>query len=183
MKKVMFFILPALLFASCQKETFDIATVPDSESEISLRAPGKAKAFSATVTWQWIQQDDGVDCLVEPGEASAERNSYKMTGHASHMGHITGYWFTCVQLPSGNCTQGNGTMMASNWNNLYYTFDQMKIVRTEYPYMYFEGNATITGGTGRFENATGEFIITGFKDMYSGPYAKGEFMATGTITY
>ena len=73
-------------------------------------------------------------------------------GIISHMGKATTSSSYCFYNPY--CTSGTTNTVAANGDEVHSTFDQCT-VNIEYPIMYVEGTFQVTGGTGRFANASG----------------------------
>jgi len=81
---------------------------------------------------------------------------YDATGIATHLGKIIEFGTYEVVGPAGPglfFLAGEGTQIAANGDALYFTFDEIVDFNVE-PFTA-EGTFTITGGTGRFEDATG----------------------------
>ena len=81
---------------------------------------------------------------------------YNSSGKASHLGRITeSGTYSVVEFvgPGLAHLMGEGTQIAANGDTLSFTFDEI----VDFNVSPFEavGTFTITGGTGRFEDATG----------------------------
>ncbi len=89
------------------------------------------------------------------------------TGNSTHLGQFAAAWEEEVNLKS-NTGVGSGQFVAANGDRLFYDFtgqasptgapNQVTIVVT----------ATITGGTGRFDRASGSFIEELLVDLGTG---------------
>lgn len=81
---------------------------------------------------------------------------YCATGTATHLGLITEFGTYEVVGPAGPglfFLTGEGTQIAANGDTISFTFDEIVDFNTE-PFTAV-GTFTITGGTGRFDGATG----------------------------
>lgn len=82
--------------------------------------------------------------------------TYQSSGIASGLGKITesgSYYFVQYVQPGIAYLEGNGTQVAANGDLLSFTFKE--IVNFNVQPFVAAGLFTITGGTGRFANATG----------------------------
>lgn len=81
---------------------------------------------------------------------------YDSSGKAAHLGRITEYGtyqFIGSAGPGLFYLEGEGTQVAANGDTLSFTFDEI-VDFTTVPFTA-AGCFTVTGGTGRFEGATG----------------------------
>ena len=98
-------------------------------------------------------------------------------GHASHLGQFRLTWKFTVNLADGT---GSGPVhfIAANGDDIFAT-----VVGSSVPikpgYFQITENYTITGGTGRFANAQGSFIVVRVINFNAGS-SSGSFQ--GTIT-
>ena len=98
------------------------------------------------------------------------------TGHASHLGAFTFRAEWCMNLPVTEV--GFTTVVAANGDELYNTWTSEAEFAPDGS-MHFTNYFTFTGGTGRFENATGHVVATGVA------YPDGSSTASweGTLAY
>ena len=87
-------------------------------------------------------------------------------GQATHLGLST-------LLGSGNQSLFSGTIVAANRDIIFYDFNSPVF--------------TLTGGTGRFENVSGEFSAVAYNvvvwEIGTWRIITGDFTGSGTITY
>ena len=102
------------------------------------------------------------DCSA-PGERRAQLAG---DGTATHLGNYTVTLSFCARA-GGVLTDGRGTFVAANGDQLNFVFDGRSVVIPPTS-VQFTSFATFTGGTGRFENATGDAISTGIVDRSTG---------------
>jgi hypothetical protein len=90
------------------------------------------------------------------------------TGIATHLGRITATWAITVNLLDGSAT-GSFHFVAANGDSI--STDLLGHgAPTETPRInHIVEINTITGGTGRFAGATGEFILERLVDLNPGP--------------
>jgi hypothetical protein len=79
-------------------------------------------------------------------------------GEATHLGRFTATFHALVTLPAGTAV-GEFTFVAANGDRLFATFTGQSAPTNVAGVVSIHEIATITGGTGRFENATGSFTI------------------------
>jgi hypothetical protein len=92
-------------------------------------------------------------------------------GNASHIGRFT--------FVSDNST-GKSVYTAANGDEIFTTYSVSTLDLTHYPMVEVTLQNNITGGTGRFERATGNFLITAFVDESVG---QGDGTFEGEISY
>lgn len=107
------------------------------------------------------------------------------TGKASHLGAITaqlgfdlGFTFLNPVTPVPDDFAGTITFRAANGDLLYATFDG---AYDEPGSLTFTATITFTGGTGRFEDASGSATLEGQDTNASGQFFAAEF--EGSIQY
>jgi hypothetical protein len=79
-------------------------------------------------------------------------------GEATHLGRFTATFHALVTLPAGTAV-GEFTFVAANGARLFATFTGQSAPTSVADVVSIQEIATITGGTGRFEDATGSFTI------------------------
>jgi hypothetical protein len=99
------------------------------------------------------------------------------TGKASHLGRFT------LDIPhvvnrATRAATGSYEFTAANGDKLYAEFTGLAMPTATPGVLYIEETATITGGTGRFADATGSFSVERLYDTVAGT-TSGSF--TGTI--
>jgi len=105
------------------------------------------------------------------------------TGTALHMGNMTYHTEQCVN-PSNGAVAGKVLVLtAANGDELHGTFDGQSKPGNVAGQYTVEAKFTFTGGTGRFENATGMAEMTGVLIQTATLSASGRWEWTGTIRY
>ena len=115
----------------------------------------------------------------EPGcDASGESRLY-LTGEgtATHLGRYSVTLSFCARA-DGTLTEGRGTFVAANGDLLDFSFRGTSAPASP-PSLKFTSFVTFTGGTGRFDDASGRATVTGSVDLGTGT---GEGRWEGTIS-
>ena len=186
MKNLLFLLLGALFIFSCQPTTDELAS-PSSKLEPRSNQP---RPFNATLSAA-INFEAGVPptaCSGDlPGLALLD---YRVSGQATHLGNLG----VSSNLHHESCnvngaeleltTSVSGQLVAANGDKIYYTADDVIevlnfVLENGLPGV-ITGNWTITGGTGKFEDASGSFAINGLVDFST---LSLTFTANGTIIY
>lgn len=185
MKTLIFYLVGAIfLFASCQS---DLIESDDAFLDEASKSPNakKVEKEMTIMSYQgdiWVAPFE-VDCTypVPPGNIPLQFNQ-KGSGIASHLGQYTFMNTACIG--EFGLENFKGVMTAANGDEIYYDSPLIACDETPFPPClgedeYATFTYTISGGTGRFEEATGTITIRGiFVD-------EGPFEATGSavITY
>ena len=106
-------------------------------------------------------------------------------GHATHVGAFTKVTSDVLNIATG-AVEGAFTMTAENGDQLKGVYSGFLTFGTTPGTFSWRLNATITGGTGRFLHATGEFVFIADGDyVLVNGVAKGKYTETfeGTISY
>jgi hypothetical protein len=189
--KFLFFWVCLGLVIACSKSDELVKDTPDNElksAQVMVTLP-----FEAYFTGEYVG-------LYHPGDAEFTCESpYKCrvivhaAGTASHLGRFTTSFDFCacgpddpdIEGPDFQYAGGESCFIAANGDKLYLTTEGSSVVvgrLPEHPYFvtsYWKDKFEITGGTGRFEDATG----SGTTDDYNSsldPYSHHHW--TGTIT-
>ena len=105
------------------------------------------------------------------------------TGHATHLGRVTGSATDCVVATSAYAFKFGGqlSLIAANGDELRATYRGMLVPTATPPiYRITDGTYTITGGTGRFSTASGNGTLDGLENLATG---QGNFDLKGFISY
>ncbi len=195
MKNLSILIAAVLLLGSCRKDVDDLkisgseqsgsAMIKENQNSLVTR-PFKASLFSTVDTNPAIPPTACSGDL--PGFANP---GYFLHGNATHLGTLIAsssrgqdvtcnLSFTTMLLT----TTVSGQLAASNGDLIYYTgsdiIDASGFLTQTSTTGTITGTWTITGGTGRFNGASGSFTINGPVDFITGTFS---FEAAGTITY
>ncbi len=99
-------------------------------------------------------------------------------GRATHLGNYTYQATECVDLVTGEISNGVFTMTAANGDTLEGTYSGHGGPTANPTIFAFDDAAVIRGGSGRFARTTGRFDSTGTADLQTGTY---ERRLSGTI--
>lgn len=173
--------LIAFIFSGCQKS--DNVIQDDSYSTLKKK-PIERPERPFKMTGHTIPGggEGGEECgpdIVDPPGPDGLTAEYIGVGNATHMGRITYSGTNCMLYP---CLDSEVIVVAANGDELYMVNTDYSICVTdfEFPYATYEGTGIIDGGTGRFENATGDvywIIIVNVVEM------SATIETVGTIAY
>ncbi|MCI0541619.1 MAG: hypothetical protein L0Z50_40995 [Verrucomicrobiales bacterium] len=99
------------------------------------------------------------------------------SGHATHLGQFTYTYEAIVNFPAGTAV-GSACFIASNGDAIFAEFTGLG--QATGTLSFIVEKFTITGGTGRFEGATGSFTMERLLNLVTGE-TEGAFK--GTISY
>lgn len=101
------------------------------------------------------------------------------SGTGTHIGNHTSEWYVCLNQQGGLEGAFYGTLTAANGDKVYFSQPDPSVFEIDE-----NGNVTgefdITGGTGRFEGATGHINTTGVDDFANMTF---DIHSEGFITY
>jgi hypothetical protein len=89
------------------------------------------------------------------------------TGNATHLGRLTNEQSHCAAPPSLAFTDGVFTLTAANGDQIRGTYFG-EFVPLDPPLFTIDGHFSITGGTGRFADATGSGDASGVQNLVTG---------------
>jgi hypothetical protein len=89
------------------------------------------------------------------------------TGTSTHLGKFTTVQSHCAAPPSLAFTLGEFTLTAANGDQVFGTYEG-EFLPLEPPLAAIDGALTFTGGTGRFEGATGGGDASGVQNLATG---------------
>ncbi len=105
------------------------------------------------------------------------------SGHASHLGALTGFSTDCVAPSTSGTftfTKGELTLTAANGDELHASYSGTLSPTATPPIYSIAGTYTLTGGTGRFSGANGTGTLQGLENMTTN---QGQLQLSGTISY
>lgn len=186
MKNVSLIALFLMLLSSCQQT--DELVKPLGSQPIDQRS-NKAVPFKATLESSLNPGNLLTECSGDIPEFAIP--DHFLAGNATHFGKLIE---TLSTLHHDDCnlsfatltltTTVSGQLAAANGDLVYYTgedvIDVSNLLLNLGTSGTIEGTWTITGGTGRFEEASGTITIDGIVDFVTGTF---EAEAVGTILY
>ncbi len=186
MKKLSLIVLTLMVLGSCQQA--DELVSPTGGENIVQRSQNP-RPFKAILQSSVNPGNPLTACSGDiPGFAIP---AHFLAGQATHFGALnvnlsTLHHDDCdLSFATMTLTTGvSGQLAASNGDLVYYTgedvIDVSNLLAGTGTTGSIEGTWTITGGTRRFEGASGSFTISGLVDFVSGTFSAE---ANGTITY
>ncbi|MBN2638107.1 MAG: hypothetical protein JXR65_03350 [Bacteroidales bacterium] len=187
MKKLRFFFFISLLFifsAGCSDFVTDSSDFTPND-ELMLMSKKVPVPFSATFSVWLTEEPVPIDGRFEQAEYGSS-----VAPHPTHMGVTEFYSEEVIYL-----SEGTGYLPweeVDPWNAVAHVTltaangDQMNVEvnyildPTGFPLFYCEGTGTVDGGTGRFENASGELS---FSADFNVAELKGNHYYSGEIIY
>jgi hypothetical protein len=139
------------------------ATGPDVAYS-AQRLPGEPGVPFTTRRYRF----NAIGTVPEPGcDAVGESRRYLAgDGSATHLGSYTVQLSFCAR-PGGILDDGLGTFVAANGDLLHLTFEGTSAFAPPFT-LNFTSYALFTGGTGRFDGASGQAMVTGSLDVRTG---------------
>ena len=184
MKNLSLIAVCVLFMTACQQG--DEIVSPSGELRMDQRS-NQARPFHADLSGSLNFNSPPTACT---GDAPLALLDYHMSGNATHMGELDETSF----LHHDDCnlsiseflltTSVSGELVAANGDVVYYSGDDVidvfNFLTGSGPNGPITGVWTITGGTGRFEDASGTIEISGIVDFQTLSFTAE---ANGTITY
>jgi hypothetical protein len=185
MKNLIFITLSFLFLAACNSSSDELAS-PGVSSKIEERSQ-QARAFHGNLSGALNINSAPTACT---GLFPLALVDYFMSGNATHLGNLNASSF----LHHDDCNVDvstllltnhvSGHLVAANGDWIEYagqdTVNIYNFATGEGPNGPIYGTWTITGGTGKFNGATGSFTISGLVDFTTLGFSA---VADGTITY
>ena len=170
---VAFLILSSLFTIGCD---WSAATEAGSDRVITID-PAVDRSSVPFRTSSYTFQNVGV--APEPGCDNAGENRVRLSGKgtATHLGSYTVALSFCSR-PNATLVDGRGSFAAANGDLLHFTFDGTSAFIPPFT-LNFSSFAVFAGGTGRFEDASGQATVTGSLDVRTGA---GEGAWEGTVS-
>jgi hypothetical protein len=189
MKKITIIALAVTLLAACSKDNMEIN--PDStaqnSSTSSVQKALVTRAFSANISAVADPTSPPTSCS---GVIPFAAPDFILSGNAIHLGQLNGlsrlHHVSCdVDVNTALLTTNvSGQIVAANGDVINYTGDDVVNIASLLTQTgttgAITGTWTITGGSGRFEGATGTLTINGIVDLVGGSFTCD---CVGTITY
>lgn len=187
MKQLLFMLLAfGLLVIGCQEES---VSPQKNQVELSVRG-AKPRPFKGTVVYYYDEELNAPECDCSGVDGELLPGGYYGSGQMSHMGLTTSEAAYCIVFDGALDCPGPGnrinklcpTFIAANGDQLFLDFDPFDFcVDIE---CFCQGYALfhvgITGGTGRFANASGDLTASILADFETGAFSV-DF--NGTIVY
>lgn len=157
--------LPILTLAGCSQ-----LDSPLAPQKIALGSAPSASANLVTRPWEGSCKGHGI--------VRSDLITLDITGdcHLSHLGLTTTVGIETL----GAVLNAVHTFTAANGDLLYTTTTGYATLKPDFSGVNFFNTETITGGTGRFANASGSATRNGSSNFSDG---SGEWVIQGTLTY
>jgi len=186
MKNLTFIAFSVLLLAACQTSSDEMVT-PGATSSIAQRS-NQPRAFQANLTGTVDFNSVPTPCHEFVPVAAFD---YNVSGNATHLGNLNASLSIInhdecdLDLDAATLTTVvSGALVAANGDLITYTgldvINVFNLLTESGPNGPITGTWTITGGTGRFEDASGSFTISGLVDFTTLNFTA---VADGTITF
>jgi hypothetical protein len=190
MRKFISVILSVVLLIACNKEK---VSEPPAQvvADQSVQNPQTTKEFYGT-----ISSTLNLDPSIPPMQCTGDLPGiflpdHFLHGNAIHFGQLNGqesslHHVSCnLSVPDRQLTASvSGQIVAANGDRIYYSgndvIDITNLLTAQGTTGGIQGTWNITGGTGRFEDASGSFTISGLVNFITGTFSA---TASGTITY
>ncbi|MGI9025900.1 MAG: hypothetical protein ACR2GP_10015 [Burkholderiaceae bacterium] len=147
-------------------------------SSIAFAGPTGVPFKATFVTQEQLHPDPAI-CQTAPYLVGVTTGS----GHASHLGATTGISSDCVTPTSAytySFSNGKLTLTAANGDEVRAEYSGSLSPTATPPIYAIAGTYRITGGTGRFSNASGTGTLQGIDNLQTG---QGQLQLSGTISY
>lgn len=192
MKKLSIVIVSVVLFVACNKQSDSLKL----HEEEAVSQSGQKKQVTRVFKGEFQSSIDPdpsngpITCSGDiPGFAIPVQ--FLMSGNATHLGELVGqesgfHHSSCnLSVPAMQLsTSISGQLVASNGDRIFYNgtdlIDISNLLTQQGTTGSLGGTWSITGGTGRFEGASGSFTINGTVDFVTTTLV---FKAEGNITY
>ena len=92
------------------------------------------------------------------------------TGHATRLGHYSGFYRECLDPATGAVTGGTFTLTAADGDTVFGSYNGQAVPTDDPNVVRYEDPGVITGGTGRFADARGHVTTSGFANLATGEY-------------
>jgi len=174
MKQSIFFsvTVASFLLLSCQKDIMQKEKEPNNNVVSAAKGNvAKDRPFKGSYTTS--------SEILQP--APFLRTRITGTGHVSHLGYSTFVAISTIDFTTQPPFQlgGTATFTAANGDDFYTTFTGTSTPTGQGTFNIFNTH-TITGGTGRFQNATGSFV--GYTTAFPG-HSEGYIEHEGSIRF
>ena len=143
---------------------------------MALVGPARPAAAGDQVPLRGSLEATTVERTFIPGNPPRVFIRLEGTGHASHLGQFT-YSAPHFVNPATGAVQGTYEITAANGDKLYADFTAQTTPIPGTTRVTVRDTATITGGTGRFDGATGSFTAERIVDTAAGT-TEGSFEGT-----
>ena len=137
-----------------------------------LLLPALALPMQATAT-TWIPvkgTETGTFKMLDPCGTSGVVLEVTGTGHATHLGHYSGFYRECLDPATGAVTGGTFTLTAADGDAVFGTFSGQAVPTDDPNVVNYDDPGVITGGTGRFTGARGRVTMSGLANLATGEY-------------
>ena len=197
MRKITIITAVIILLTACKKDINEIPSGTFAQADLTSKANAEATRVTRPMKIDFHSAADAasptLSCTL-PGIPFAIANSgYFLHGSATHLGAIDAVTsigqdgFCNLNAEFILTTRTSGQIVAANGDKITYTGDDAidlnNVILNGGTTAAITGLWTITGGTGKFANASGSFQINGIVDLTATGGPAFSVTGEGTITY
>ena len=114
--------------------------------------------------------ESGTFQLLGPCDSGGIGLEVSGTGHSTFLGRYSSRYRECFDPATGAVTGGSFTLTTANGDTLYGTYGG-QAAPTDPNAVAFDDPGVITGGTGRFADASGNLTASGAANLATGTYS------------
>ena len=186
MRRLVLLPFLTLVFACADDTPIEVEMSLTPEMAVAQASSGvgdvvKMVPFKLKGTWWYASDGDASVCDQVPGTAAIQFIEWEGTG--THMGKVTGTNVNCLGPgdPMARPFLAQGGAITAAIGDVLIAFSD-EVTLAVFPDYSFEiGPVDLTGGTGRFENATGWYQLWGADAIAAGPFTlTGEISSVGS---
>jgi hypothetical protein len=119
--------------------------------------------------------ESGTFQLLGPCETGGLVLEVNGSGHSIQLGQYDGRYRECLDPATGAVTNGTFTLTSADGDKVFGTYSGQAVPTDDPTVVHYEDPGVITGGTGRFADASGVLTTSGLANLATGEYS-------GTLT-
>jgi hypothetical protein len=181
MRPTMLWTIPlAAVLAACDSPTRpDPLSVdpPIQAAVLPSSTNATARAIAPVLSVEQVSKGEGQIIGWCDEAAGVGRESAPGAGTATHIGHFEVLQTHCIDFATGAVTGGVATLTAADGDEIHFTYDGQFVPEVAPPTV--DLLYTVTSGTGRFTNSTGEIAMRVMQTSQTTWTSRG----TGWISY
>jgi hypothetical protein len=114
--------------------------------------------------------ESGTFQLLTPCETTGMILEVTGTGHSTELGNYSGHYRECLHPATGAVTGGTWTLTAANGDKVFGTYSGQALPTDNPKVVAYKDPGVVTGGTGRFADASGIMTTSGLANLATGEY-------------